>query len=178
METHLNPNRVTGPSLPYLDNWRGVLITLAANVGLVFATNIRMHGYDARAIAIDAAICGLLTAALDVLLVQTGMRKAWAAGVVPAQVPVCPWMMRLPRRGFGLMLAYGVPAAILCLAVNGGMFRFYGFETWTFGQFMLYKLVYSLILSERLIRLCILRMVQADCDPRRGPPPSGKEAAP
>lgn len=171
-----NPNRVTRPSLPYLNNLQTVLITLAANFVLVFVFNFKMAGYDVYGIAIDAVICAMLTAAIDVLIVQASMKKAWAAGAVPKQVPVSKLMMRLPKRGIGLMLIFGGVFAVICAAINCGLFLYYGFETWTFWQFMLYKLVYSLILSERLVSMAILRMVQEDCDPRRGASAAGKEA--
>ena len=175
MTAALNPNRVTRPSLPYLNNLRSVLITLAINFALVLAVNFKMAGYDVYALALDSVICGYLTAVIDVGLVQQSMRKVWATDAVAQPVPVSPLMMRLPKGGVGLMLILGTAAAVLCVAVNCGIFLYYGFERWTFWQFMLYKLVYSLILSERLVSLTILRMVQNDCGPWR--PPAPVEAA-
>lgn len=168
-----NRKRVTRPSLPYLDNLRGVLITVAINFILVWAANFRMAPYNVYAVALDAAICGVLTAVIDVLIVRAGMKKAWAAGIVPREVPVSGLMMKFPKGVIGLMLALGAAASVVCIAVNCGLFLFYRFERWTFWQFMLYKLVYSLILSERLISLTILRLVQKDLNP--APPAAAKE---
>ncbi|MBU9889109.1 MAG: hypothetical protein KTQ49_04490 [Candidatus Omnitrophica bacterium] len=169
-----NRKRVTRPSLPYLDNLRGVLITVAINFILVWAANFGMAPYNVYAVALDAAICGVLTAVIDVLIVRAGMKKARAAGIVPREVPVSHLMMKFPKGTFGFMLALGAAASVVCIAVNCGLFLFYGFERWTFWQFMLYKLAYSLVLSERLISLTILRLVQKDLDPE---PPAAAEKA-
>lgn len=173
MEKAKKTKRVTRPSLPYLDNLQAVAITVAINFILAWAANFEMASYNVYALAIDAAICGMLTAVIDVLIVRAGMKKAWAAGIVPREAPVSGLMMKFPKGGIGLMLALGAAASIVCVAVNCGLFLFYGFESWTFWQFMLYKLVYSLVLSERLISLTILRLVQKDCAPR--PPADAKE---
>ena len=175
MRREPNPNRVTRPALPYLDNLRAVLITLAINLVLVLATNPGLKGYGPTELAIDAVVCGLLTAAIDVVYVQSRLAKAWNAGLVPEEVPVSQWIGRLPRGGLGLVLVLGTAAAAFCAAFNLALFRYYGFTHWTFGQFLLYKLVYALILSEQLVSLAILRMVHPDCDPRREASPTATE---
>lgn len=176
MHAARNPKRVTRPSLPYLNNLQSVLITVAVNFALVWAFNYKMTSYHVYGIAIDAVVCAMLTTMIDVLIVQAGMKKAWAAGAVPGQVPVSELMMRLPKRGIGLMIVFGAVFSVICVAANCGIFLFYGFKSWTFWQFMLYKLVYSLILSERIVSLTILRMVQSDCRPERGAAEIGEPA--
>ena len=153
--------RVTKTSLPYIDNAKAVAITLLLN--LVLSWIFRLDRYEAYNIVVDAVICALVTTVINVLTVWYFVRKAYAAGVVPSEVPVSKFVMRLPKNRLGLMAVFGTFFAVLCAGINHTVFTWYGFESWTFGQFLLYKLVYSLILSERIVSLGILRLVQPDC---------------
>ena len=153
--------RITKPSLPYIDNAKAISITLLLN--LLLPWMFRLDRYGAGDIIVDAVICALLTTIINVLVVWHFVRKARAAGIVSKEVPVSKLMMRLPKNRLGLIAVFGVFFAVLCVGINYTVFTWYGFESWTFGQFLLYKLVYSLILSERIVSLCILRLVQPDC---------------
>jgi hypothetical protein len=153
--------RVTEIPLPYIDNVKAVSITLSLNFLLTLL--FRLDRYGAYDIVIDTVICAVLTAVVDVLIVWRGVRKAQDAGAVPDEVPVNKVMMLLPKNRLGLMAVFGAFFAVLCAGFNYSVFAWYGFESWTFGQFLLYKLVYSLILSERIVNLGILRLVQPDC---------------
>lgn len=154
--------RFTRVSLPYLNNWQTVLITLLLNAALSFIGNFQMHAYDIYAIGLDAIICAFVTTTINVLIVYHGMQKAWQAGIVPPQVPVSRFMMMLPKSRLALIAVIGLSSALLCGLINCGVFYYFGFQLWTFAQFMLYKLAYSLLLSERIVSLVILRMVQPD----------------
>ncbi len=153
--------RLTNVPLPYIGNARTVSLTLLLN--LLLSWLFRLDRYGALDIVVDAVICALLTVAIDIAVVWRGVRKAKAAGAVPAEVPISRLMMLLPKTPLGLIAVLGLLFAVLCAVVNTTVFSWYGFESWTFGQFLLYKLVYSLILSERIVSLGILRLVQPDC---------------
>ena len=153
--------RVTEVSLPYIDNVRTVVITLLLNLLLTWI--FRLQRYEIRDIVVDAVICALLTVAINIVIVWRSVRKAQEIGAVPDEIPVSRLMMCLPKNPFGLIVIFGIFFAALCVGVNTTVFTWYGFESWTFGQFLLYKLVYSLILSERIVSLGILRLVQPDC---------------
>ncbi len=155
------PIRITNVSLPYVDNARTISLTLLLNLLLPWI--FRLDRYGVRDIVVDAVICAILTVAIDVVIVWRGVRKARAAGAVPKEVPVSKFMMRLPKTPLGLIAVFGIFFTVLCAGFNYSVFTWYGFESWTFGQFLLYKLVYSLILSERIVSLSILRLVQPDC---------------
>jgi len=153
--------RITKTPLPYIDNAKAIAVTLLLNLLLPWI--FRLDRYEAGDIVVDAVICALLTTVINVWIVWHCVRKARAAGVVPNEVPVSKLMMCLPKNRLGLMAVFGIFFAVLCVGINHTVFTWYGFEHWTFGQFLLYKLVYSLILSERIVSLCILRLVQPDC---------------
>lgn len=155
------PFRITGVALPYIDNARTVTVTLLLNLVLTWLFGLRR--YEVGDIVIDAVICALLTVVIDVLVVWRCMKKARRAGAIPDQIPVNRLMMLLPKNRFGLIAVFGTIFAVLCVGVNYTVFTWYGFESWTFNQFLAYKLIYSLILSERIVSLCILRFVQPDC---------------
>ena len=163
--------RVTKASLPYIDNAKAVAITLLLNLLLPWIFRIDM--YEARNIVVDAVLCALITTAINVFTVWHFVRKAYAAGTVPSVVPVSKFMMRLPKNRLGLMVVFGTFLAGLCAGANHAVFTWYGFESWTFEQFLLYKLVYSLILSERIVSLCILRLIQPDCRKSNGEAATG-----
>ena len=152
--------RVTKTSLPYIDNAKAVAVTLLLNLLLPWI--FRLDRYEAQDIIIDAVICALLTTIINVLVVWHFVRKAQVAGAIPHEVPISKFMMRLPKSRLGLMAVFGTFFAVLCAGINYTIFTWYGFESWTFGQFLLFKLVYSLILSERIVSLGILRFVQPD----------------
>ena len=153
--------RITKASLPYINNVWTVTITLLLN--LLLSWLLRLYQYEARDIIVDALICAILTVFIDVFVVRQGMQKAQAAGIIPEKVPVSKFMMLLPKNPWGLIAVFGLFFAVLCAGINYSIFTWYGFTSWTFGQFLLYKLVYSLILSERIVSLCIFRFVQPDC---------------
>ena len=159
------PNRhfsVTKLALPYVDNVRTISITLLLNVLLTWC--FRLHQYEVRDIVIDAVICAWLTTVINVLIVWRCIRKARSAGAIPNEVPVNKAMMLLPKNRLGLIGVLGTFFTVLCVGINYTVFTWYSFESWTYEQFLLFKLVYSLILSERIVSLCILRLVQPDCE--------------
>jgi hypothetical protein len=165
MQVAKNYNRITRPSLPYLNNLRSIFITVIANFLLVLAFNFKMVHYNVYTLALDAIICGMLTAIIDVLIVYFGVKKAWRKGTVPEEVPTNSFIMRLPKHPALLMIVFGFIASIVCVMINCGLFLFYGFTYWSFWQFMFYKLAYSLLLSQWLVSLSIFRMVQKDFNP-------------
>jgi len=153
--------RITGISLPYINNVRTIAITLLLNLLLTWL--LRLYRYEAGDIVVDAVICAWLTVGINVMVVWHCLQKLRAVGAMPKEVPVSRLMMRLPKNRFGLIVVFGVVFTVLCVWVNHTIFSWFGFESWTFGQFLPFKLVYSLILSERIVSLCILRLVQPDC---------------
>ena len=119
-----NYNRITRPSLPYLNNLRSIFITVAVNFLLVLIFNFKMAHYDVYALALDSVICGMLTAIIDVLIVDFGVKKAWREGTVPEEVPTNSFIMRLPKHPVLLMIIFGFIASIACVMINCGLFLF------------------------------------------------------
>lgn len=160
--------RITKVPLPYIDNAWTVSATLFLNALLTWIFGLQRYGV--RDIVIDAVICALLTTAIDVLVVWKLIKRARSRGMLPKEIPVRRWVMFLPKNLPGLIAVLGLFFAVLCVGVNYTIFTWYGFESWTFHQFLVYKLVYSLILSERIVSLCILRFVQPDCESKEDGP--------
>ena len=90
-----------------------------------------------------------------------------ALGSLPAAVPVNALMMRLPKNKFLLALLFAAVFGPLTPLVNLALIRFYGITNFGFAQLALWKVVYSCLLSAKIIELTILRYVQPDCGTAR-----------
>lgn len=147
--------------LPYVDNAKAVLITIAVNLGVVFLF-FWPDGVTYQGAILDSLICAATTTAINMLIVYSRLKKMRATGQMPSDVPVSSFMQKLPRNPFILGLIFAVVFGILTAGVNGLILWFYdksemGFVSWTG-----YKLIYTTILSIKITEFCIFRYVQPD----------------
>ena len=157
--------------LPYLNNLRVLLLTLALNVlcavMFYYGRRITLQG-----VLIDSAICGFTTSLIDVCIVAVRLRGLRKAGKLPAFVPQHRLLAFLPRRPVWLSLLLGALFALLTPLLNGALIRFYQIERFAFVPFLVWKMAYSSVLSVLLLELCVLRLAQPDCakptDPAQG----------
>ncbi len=147
--------------LPYIDNAKAVLITLAVNLGCVFLFNWP-DGIGHAGVIWDSLFCAAITTAVDLRIVHTGLKKLRAAGAMPAQVPVSGPMQKLPRHPLALGLIYAVAFGLLTAGANAAILWFFDIRAMAFAPWLVYKAVYALVLSVKITEFCIFRYIQPD----------------
>ncbi len=148
--------------LPYVNNFRIVLMTAAINIAIVFAFFWgRPLTYER--IAVDACICGITTSFIDVFIVFAKVRRLRAQGHLPTSVPESRLMAALPRNPLLLALVFGAVFGLLSPLFNALVIRFYEVETNVFVRFAVWRIAYACVLSAKIVELAILRYVQSDC---------------
>lgn len=160
--------------LPYLNNLAGVLVICAINIPLVF---LFRHGKELQLFHLlwDAAICGMITALTSLWYARWAVNSQRAAGNLPAQVPLSPFMQRLPRNLFLLILMTGVAASALLTLITFVLIRFFPETEFTFWRFLVWKIIHATILAALMIEFGILRYVQPDCARPEDPPQQGEQ---
>ena len=161
-----NPNNVTrGAPLPYMDNWRTVLITVAINVALSMALRFGEAEITRADVILHGFMLGLITSVINVFIVRARLGKARELGTMPANVPVSRLMMRLPRNPFLLSLIFGVAFGALAALVGWSLMVFYGFERLPFLQYLVCKVILACVLCSKILEFAIFRLAQSDCAP-------------
>ena len=148
--------------LPYIDNAKAVLVTVAINLGVVFVFNWRSDGVNFQDVLWDSLICAVITTLINMWIVFSGLKKLRAAGQMPLQAPVSSFMQRLPQHPFALGIVCAVVFAALTVGVNALIIWFFDLQTMTFAPWMVYKLIYATVLSIKIVEFCIFRYVQPD----------------
>ena len=165
-----NETAVSG--LPYLNNLKVILLTVAVNALCVIFfyhdTEISIKG-----ILFDSAICGLTTSLINVCIVWVFLRRLRRDGKLPAQVPQNKLVSLLPRRPIPLAMLFGLLFAVITPLVSILMIRFYQIEKFSFLPFLVWKIIYSFVLSALLLELTVLRLAQPDCAKPGDPPQCG-----
>ncbi len=159
--------------LPYVDNAKAILITLAINLLAVFIFNWP-GGVVYGEVLWDSVFCACLTTAIDMGVVYPRLKKMRAAGVMPRRVPESRLMQRLPAHPLALGILYAAVFAALALAANALLLSFFGIRALAFLPWTVYKLIYATVLSVMLVEYCIFRYVQPDW---AGGKPEGGAAA-
>lgn len=149
-------------SLPYVNNARAILITLGINLAVVCLLSWP-DGVTYRGVLWDSLFCAAITTVIDCTFVYFGMRKMQAAGVMPAQVPISRLMQRLPRNPVALGALYIVVFGALTVGANALVLWFFGMKTLAFAPWVVYKLIYTTLLSAKITEYVIFRYVQPDC---------------
>ena len=90
-------------SLPYADNAKAVLATLAVNLTVVFLFNWP-DGITYAGVLWDSLYCAVITTVINMAIVYAGLRKMRAADGMPVVAPVSRLMQRLPQNPFALGL--------------------------------------------------------------------------
>jgi len=147
--------------LPYIDNAKISLITILVNLAIVFVF-FWPRGASFPELLIDSVVCVLLTVAIDLWLVYRRMLQLRAAGQIPTQVPLSHLMQRLPRHPVALGAIYALAFGALTVAVNAAIWSFYDIHSMNFAPWVVYKLIYTTILSAKITEYCIFRYVQPD----------------
>lgn len=160
--------------LPYIDHLRIILLTGAINLAMAFLFHAR-GPITQNTFLWDAAICGFTTAVLDAVFTCPYLFKLRAAGQLPASVPTNRFLQRLPKNAaaFTLLLAVFFSAVMALTAY--AVVLFFEIEAYTFPRFIVWKVVYSCVLSAKIVELLILRMVQPDCARPGDPPQKGDD---
>ena len=148
-------------SLPYINNARAVLITLAVNLGMVFLF-FWSDGVTYADVILDSLICALLTTLINLWFVYASLKKMRAAGQMSAQAPISPFMQKLPQNPWALGVIYAAAFGALTVGVNGLILGFFGMQHLAFVPWLAYKLIYATVLSVKIVEFCIFRYVQPD----------------
>ena len=148
-------------SLPYVDNAKAILITVAINLGVVFFFNWP-DGVDYSGVMWDSLICAFITTGINMRIVYAGLKKMRARGEIPSQVPESGLIQKLPQDPFKLGAIYAVVFAAVTAGVNALILSFFGLHIMAFAPWVVYKVVYATVLSAKIVEFCIFRYVQPD----------------
>lgn len=148
-------------SLPYVNNVLSILLTLAINLGVVFLFYWPGGTTYAGALA-DSVFCTIITVAIDMLLVYGSLKKMRAAGMLPTQVPISRFMQRLPKNPVAFSVFCIAIFGVLAVGLNGLVLWFFGMASMGFVPWLVYKLLYSTILSVKITEFIVFRYVQPD----------------
>ena len=160
-------------SLPYIDNAKAVLLTVAINLGVVFL--FHRSGITFRGVLVDSLICAVILVVVDLWIVYVHLLKLRARGLMPTQVPVSALMQKLPQNPFALGVIYAVIFGAVVVGVNAAILWVFGKQSMTFASWLVYKIVYTTYLSVKVTEYCIFRYVQPDW---ANAGPAGAEAKP
>lgn len=147
--------------LPYIDNARAVLTTLAINLVAVLIFN-RPGGVSYADVLWDSMICAVITVIIDVWLVHSRLKKMRTRGEMPWPVPESRFMQRLPQNPVALGLVYAIVFAVLAVGANAALLDFFDLRRLNFATWLVYKLAYATVLSVVIVEYCIFRYVQPD----------------
>jgi hypothetical protein len=147
--------------LPYADNAKAILITIAINICLLFLF-FWPDGATYSAVMADSLFCGVITTIISMCIVYPRLKKMRALGAMPTQVPESSFMQKLPKNPFLLGVVYAIAFAVLALGINAVVLWFFDLQSMKFVPWFFYKLIYSTILSIKIIEFCIFRYVQPD----------------
>lgn len=162
--------RFTG--IPYIDNLPLIILTVLINLAAAF---LFMNGrlLTRQDILIDAAICGVTTSVINTVLVYRVISKLRSKGELPPGVPMNLYIQKLPKNpwltGLTFALVFGLATALIAEITFG----FFGVRDIAFYRFVAWKVVYSCVLSAKIIELLVLRFVQPDCSKPDDPAQSG-----
>ena len=148
-------------SLPYVDNAKAILITLAINAGVVCLFHWP-GGITYSGVMWDSLFCALITTSINMWIVYPRLRKMRALGIMPARAPESAFMQRLPHNPFVLGAVYAIVFAAFTVGANATLLWFFGIRTLAFAPWTVYKLVYATVLSAKIVECCIFRYVQPD----------------
>lgn len=148
-------------NLPYIDNVKAILITIVVNIGVVFLFQWP-GGIDREGLILDSVICVFLTLCIDLWWVFRIMKKLRAEGKLPSQVPVSAFMQKLPKNPIALGALYFLFFGVLTVGLNLLITGFFGIQQMRFKPWLFYKLIYTTLLSVKIVEYSIFRYVQPD----------------
>lgn len=154
-------SKVKETRLPYLNNTSIILITVAINLAIFLVTGWG-RSFDLTFILIDGAICGIVTALLDVFWVHHYVDLAKKNRALPTNLPISRFIMQLPKNTYLFALLCALLGGLLTPLFNSIIFNYYAFDVLFFAQMLVLKLIYSYFLSAKIVEVAILRFVQPD----------------
>lgn len=148
--------------LPYINHARPVLLTVAVNAAAVF---IFLWGKPLTfwIIMADASICGVITSFADVFAVSGSIRKLRSRGTPPKEAPRNRLIGMMPRNPLLFAIALAVAFGLLSPLFNAFIILFYGIKEFSFAPFLVYRLIYTCVLSAKITEIAVLRYAQPDC---------------
>ena len=159
------PTESPGAYLPYMDNWRTVLLTVALNVGLSLAVRFGQAELTRADVILHGSVLGLVTSVIDVYIVRARLKKAREQAPCPP-TPVRRLMMMLPRNPVLLSLV---------LACSSGPWRFCGLGLMVLRKGNLDVFAVPGVQGDpgrgavlKILEFAIFRLVQSDCAPAVG----------
>jgi len=147
--------------LPYVDNAKAVLVTIAINLGAAFVFNWP-GGVTYSDVMWDSLFCAFITTAINMWIVYPILKRMRAQGTMPAQVPESGFMQCLPQNPVVLGTLYAIVFAALAIGGNAAILWFFNMHKMAFAPWIVYKLVYATALSAKIVEFCIFRYVQPD----------------
>ena len=147
--------------LPYVDNVKAVLLTIAINLIVIFVF-FWPNGVTFGDVLVDSVICAVITTIINMVIAYTKLKKMRAEGQMPSQVPVSSLMQKLPQNPIALGVIYAIVFAVLMVAINGLLLWFFDMDHMAFAPWLVYKLIYTTLLSMYIMEFCIFRFVQPD----------------
>lgn len=165
-------SKAASSALPYINDFWSILITVAINVVciLAFNSNSEITVYH---VLISAAICGVCTCIINVLLSYWTIKKMRRAGTLPPSVPESRFMMRLPLNPVLLILLFAVFFSAMIVLVNFAFVRFYEIQTFTLLRLVVWQSVYACLLAAIVSECAVLRFIQPDCSGTGDPAQTG-----
>lgn len=170
----MSETKLRSTQLPYVNRGFIILFVAALNLAIAFAFQFG-RPINALVMLVDAGICGITTSIIGVAYTYVSMRRLRAKGALPQNVPVQPLMSRLPKNPVGLIAVFAVVFALIMLALTKATLWFFEISDFVFVRFAVWKVVYSVILSAKIIELAVLRFVQPDCASKDDPPQIGQQ---
>lgn len=153
--------------LPYIDNIRLVLLTAVINVVAVLLF-FRGRSPSFSDIMTDAGICGMTTSFINVFIVYFRISKLRSEGLLPSEIPQNRFIRAMPKDPLLFAATLGAVFGLLSPLFNALIIRFYDIETFTFARFVVWRILYTCVLSAKIVEIAILRYVQPDCAPASG----------
>jgi len=122
-------------------------------------------------ILVDAAATSVILSLLVSLFVTAGVRRDVTAGRVETGGELSGegrLLSRLPRKAWVLGLAIGSGVALLLVPFIYGLFRLIGVAGLRFGNFVLFKAVYTALMGFIVTRWVVLRQLPCEAAARQG----------
>lgn len=158
--------------LPYADTWQGYLVTLAINLAAALLLYF-VFGINRRIILVDALGCGVITAITTVAIVYPAVCRLRSLGLLPRAVPEHRWLLMLPKTPVPLIAVLGVVFGAVMYAIAWLILWYFSITEFALHRFIVWKLVYSTIISFKLTELVIMRLAQPDCAAANQPEQTG-----
>ncbi|MGI6545743.1 MAG: hypothetical protein ACOX2M_04780 [Fastidiosipilaceae bacterium] len=160
--------------LPYLNNLPMALLVCAINVILAFVFQFG-RSLTVTDLVVDAALCGVVTAFTSLGYARWAVAARRRRGELPTQVPLSPFMQKLPRSYLPLTILTGVVGSASMVLITLLILRFYPETDYTFPRFLVWKIGYATWLAAKLIEFGIFRYVQPDCEKPGDLPQQGRQ---